>query len=671
MRKVLILSVLFFFVLLLNSFSQNKPPVAVNDTVYGFPGYTYSVNLLKNDFDPDGDSIYISYSPSFTKINDSLWEFIVQQSSMHFYKNSVRIPYRIKDKQGALGFGAVIFITKAPLIIDSININNINALINPFGNHFWDFNKSRFEIPKGSGKSAVFNHTLWIGGLDQAGQLHLAAERYRQVGMDFFTGPISSLYDSSYYLKYNRVWKIDKSAITFHINNWQKPGYKAIEVIEKWPAHGRTEYNESARIAPFFDKDENGIYNPYAGDYPLIYGDQEVYFIFNDARLQHTESKGDSLGIEIHGMAYAFNNPADSLLNNTIFMHYDIFNRSSNNYDSTYIGLFTDFDLGYANDDYIGCDVTRGLMYAYNGLSIDGNGQQWAYGANPPVMGMKVIAGPYLAPDGLDNPDGNCDYSLNGLNFGDNIVDNERMGMTNFSYFNNVGAAFMSAPNEDTEYYNLMRGIWRDGTHMIFGGNAHISAGGVGPECKFMFPDMSDTMCNWGTSGILPNGGYNQNGLFWTEQTAGNPPYDIKGVASMGPFTFKSGESQPLDYCFTFARDYSNDTSASIKLLKSRCDIMDQMISANKIINLPATYYGYNETLVPSKIVFYPNPASQYIVVLNPGLKMIPYEIFNSNGQIVKKGNLQPDKNTIYLSDLKSGFYFLHSNASYGRIIKY
>jgi hypothetical protein len=66
-------------------------------------------------------------------------------------------------------------------------------------------------------------------------------------------------------------------------------------------------------------------------------------------------------------MAYGYDRPDDSTLNNTLFMHYDIINRSDNNYHDTYLGLFADFDLGFALDDNIASDVTNGMMYCYNG----------------------------------------------------------------------------------------------------------------------------------------------------------------------------------------------------------------------------------------------------------------------------------------------------------------
>jgi hypothetical protein len=74
----------------------------------------------------------------------------------------------------------------------NLDINNVRALINAPGDLFWDFVNPRFEVPKASGKHTIYAGNLWIGGLDTAGQLHLAAQTYRQNGTDFFQGPVSS-----------------------------------------------------------------------------------------------------------------------------------------------------------------------------------------------------------------------------------------------------------------------------------------------------------------------------------------------------------------------------------------------------------------------------------------------------------------------------------------------
>jgi len=92
------------------------------------------------------------------------------------------------------------------------------------------------------------------------------------------------------------------------------------------------------------------------------------------------------LGVEILGMAYAYNLP-DSALQNTIFLSYDIKNKSVQTYHDFYFGYFIDYDLGYAED----CDTMLNLSYVYNGNEIDGSGQPWAYGANPPVQGTVFL----------------------------------------------------------------------------------------------------------------------------------------------------------------------------------------------------------------------------------------------------------------------------------------
>ena len=114
-------------------------------------------------------------------------------------------------------------------------------------------------------------------------------------------------------------------------------------------------------MAPFSDRNGDGIYNPFEGDYPEIRGDQALFFIFNDDRGPHLESTGKKLKIEIHGMAYAFDLPGDSAFKNTVFLNYKIFNRSQNTYDSTLFGIYTDIDLGYFGDDYVLCDVERNM----------------------------------------------------------------------------------------------------------------------------------------------------------------------------------------------------------------------------------------------------------------------------------------------------------------------
>ena len=409
---------------------------------------------------------------------------------------------------------------------------------------------STWEVPAGSGKQTIFQHALWFGGLDADDGLHLAAYRYGQGpningGQDYWSGPLKTSDGSIDWMtsiKYHHIWNLTRAEIEQFVANHGNAGYQIPEDILTWPAHGEEGYAEN--LAPFVDVNGDGHYNPADGDHPDIKGDQCLFFIFNDAFKSHTESGGVPIKLEVHAMVYAFDAPNDEAMNNTVFVNYKFYNRSTNDYHDTYLGLWTDWDLGYGWDDYVGCDVQRNSCFAYNGTAIDGDGQPWTYGDNPPVQVVTVLNG----PDGL--------------------------GMTGFMYHYNSDAD-NGDPRIAEHYYLYMKGCWRNGQHMLYGSNAfgihetiwegdepvEINYDPVGPECNYMFPGDSDPD-NIGTGGIAPNGGYNTNGKYWTEEECFenysdlnpegeyNPfePNDRRGLASVGPFDFPAGSMKELDY---------------------------------------------------------------------------------------------------------------------------
>ncbi len=561
---------------------------------------------------------------------------------------------------------------------DYLDINNINARINANANHFWDSQNItlNFEVPKNSGKHTIFNNTFWIGGFDDSNELHLSAEIYMQTGNDFTTGPLSvcgaALTDPATIAAWNRIWSVTTAEIDSFLYCFNHPsscvGYVIPNSIMEWPAHGDTTLSQSFNLAPFIDVDNDGVYNPLNGDYPDIRGDKALFFIFNDNGIPNTESGGNPLGIEVHAMAYAFDCPQDEAFDHTIFMHYKIFNRSNKNYSNTYIGLYTDLSLGDPYDDYIASDVSRGSYYAYNGREIDGDGAPHHYGLLPPAQAVTILAGPYKDADGLDNPKydslGNqlCDESINGFNFGDGIIDNERLGMTGFVYFGPMGSGVtppMYIPETAPEYYNYLVGLWRDSTNILYGGNGHYTTGAYGPACRFMYPGDSDT-CNWGTGGLPPNGP-----VYWTEETAGNQPFDRRGFGSSGPFTFEAGTMQELDFAFVFGRT-TDTTISSVEIMKNNIDVIKQAFVDNMTPCGTGIYTGSHIHKKENiSIVLYPNPASETITIdLNiereENLILNVYDIWGRHRMSYDKKRLNSGNNSIKLekNQLENGLYF-------------
>jgi hypothetical protein len=520
-----------------------------------------------------------------------------------------------------------------------LDINNVRARINTGGDMWWDLPGgigAQYYIPKSGTATSMFSGSLWIGGLDINNQLKLAAIRYRQVGNDYWPGPLTTdgtaAVDQETCAKYDQHYLITRLEVDEFLQWWNSdnkaedfPGYSIPKSILDWPAHGDVAKLHSYYLAPFRDVDGDYEYDPNNGDYPyydienelcpinfagdpnyipartmeedlteykvplvgsilvdqVIKGDQTLWWVFNDKGNTHTETQGSPIGMEVRAQAFAF--ATNDEINNMTFYSYEVINRSTFELTNTYFCPWVDTDLGHAWDDYVGCDVLRGLGYCYNGVAIDGSGEVEAYGSQPPAIGVDFFQGPYIDPDGYDNPGftGDCNLltqgnnfeidqmAINGVNFGNGIIDDERFGMRRFVYHNNTSSnPATTDPGVATEYYNFLRGIWKDNTPMYYGGTAHISdPAAVGPICEFMFPGDSDP-CNWGTRFQPPNGGYNQNGKYWTEEESGNEPGDRRFMQSAGPFTLKPGAVNYITVGIPWARAASGGPWASVELLR-------------------------------------------------------------------------------------------------------
>ena len=66
-----------------------------------------------------------------------------------------------------------------------LNVNNVRTTILAGGDMWWDLDNGKYEIPNGGGKHSMFAGALWIGGLDDQGNLKVAGMTYRQDGNDF------------------------------------------------------------------------------------------------------------------------------------------------------------------------------------------------------------------------------------------------------------------------------------------------------------------------------------------------------------------------------------------------------------------------------------------------------------------------------------------------------
>ena len=476
-----------------------------------------------------------------------------------------------------------------------LDINNVRCPIWINGDMWWDLaGNALYEIPIGSGKHSLFAGAIWIGGKEAGSQnLKVAAQTYRQSGSDFWPGPIDKVTTDitpDQCLKYDQHFKITFAEVKEFHRNYQGANpdvnYPIPDVIKNWPANGDPAFNQEAVLAPFFDSNTDNVYDINNGDYPaynvdgslnpcdknLLLGDQTIWWVFNDVGNIHGETESQyPVKVEIQAQAFGFN--TNDEINNMTFYRYKIINRATTDLDETYFGAWVDPDLGNYLDDYVGCDVERGLGFCYNGDADDDGAL--GYGLNPPAVGVDFFEGPTAdSADGIDNNR-------------NQIVDEpgEQIIMSKFVYYNNDNTNYGN-PINAVQYYNYLRGIWKDGSPLVYGGNGYQTAGAV--QCNFMFPGNSDDTYWYGTNGV-------PQAYTWTESTplgpnsVPNEPSDRRFLQTAGPFTLKPGAVNYITTGVVWARTSSGGPEASIKLLKL-ADVKAQNLfeSCFKVINGPS-----------------------------------------------------------------------------------
>jgi hypothetical protein len=527
---------------------------------------------------------------------------------------------------------------------NDLDINQVRCGIHNNASLHWDLiATAKYEVPKGSGKNSVFGSGFWIGGLDSIDNLHMAAQTYRQSGDDFWPGPLDTVaatIDPATVAQYDSLWKINKSTIDefidqFNAGNVANGSYLVPGIIMSWPAQGSGNYSKS--LAPFIDHNADGVYNPMDGDYPDIKGDQMIWWVMNDNANPHGETNGVSFGLEVHASAYAYNclNIPDSneAVNYTTFYSFNLINRSDTDYHDVYVGMYVDVDLGNYLDDYIGCDVENDFGFAYNG--DDNDEGITGYGINPPMQSVSVLKGPLAEPnDSIDN-------NHNG------VIDeaNEHCMMNHFMYYNNNNDPVTGNPEPAQEYYNYIRSIWRNGNHLLYGGNGHGGGNGwtVAPTDYFMPGNPYDTG--------------------WTEVAAGNLPDDRRMLLSSGPFSLPKGEARTIDYAYIYTRDESAPNGLNTSFAKNMADVkrIKRWFDTDSFPCNNSTV-GINDPEQILEFSIYPNPATDQLNVIRNSINVTAtLEIYNMLGEKISSYNFSAGRKEIMIktSNLSRGIYFV------------
>jgi hypothetical protein len=447
-------------------------------------------------------------------------------------------------------------------LVTQLDVNNISADISSGSDLFWDFTNSGFEVPKGGGTHSAYVGNLWIGGIDNGGNLRMAAQTYRQNGTDYIPGPLDTVtgLPATPASAWNKSWKLTRVQVQNHIANYSNVGYVVPAAIADWPGYNA---GLNRNLAPFFDFNSNGIYDPANGDYPVMMGDMMVYSIFNDVK-QHTESGCAPLSVEVHRMFWAYSLPSNPALNNTIFCRYVIKNHSQNTYSNVITSLWTDFDIGDYIDDYVGSHLGLDMVYGYNGDAIDGS-PPIGYGSNPPALGVYFLNAGLLASD----------------------------------VFGLTSTPPGSYPTTCNAFRNYAMGLWDNGSPITYGAYGLSPSN---PATTYMFPGNTNP-------NLFPTYGA------WSEYLSGNVPGDRNMLGSIGHGTMLPGGVISFDAAYTWSRASSGGQMASVNQLFADAG---QIIILYNNGTVTGTITDIAENpLEKDQFLAYPNPAKDEIHLLS------------------------------------------------------
>jgi hypothetical protein len=379
-------------------------------------------------------------------------------------------------------------------------------------------NSPGLEWPKGSGKFAGFTAGLSIGcGIN--GQ-------YAQV-MASYKGE----YAPGHFLA-NRTWETNEDFKMYMVkagdNGSFNPDYA------NW-------YKMIPYGAPYKDVNNNHQYDDGIDIPGMPNSGQTIFECMGDGDTT-MRSPGEGFGggitspilhAEIHFTAWSYVSPG---LEDLQFINWVVVNKGSARWDSTFMGVVVDPDLGNPDDDYIGCDTTLKLGFCYNGTTSDGTGSGNTYGANPPAFGMDYFKSPV------------------------NRTTGDTIGLTSFVFFTNTGGnppPCESDPNgEPVPAYHMLQGLKKDRTPFMDPTQTPAK------RTKFCYPGNPETQTGWTEAkGSMKN----CNGDTTGTVVIPNPPADRRFIFNSGALNFNvnPGDTQTIVLAQFVARGASNLNSVT------------------------------------------------------------------------------------------------------------
>lgn len=341
-----------------------------------------------------------------------------------------------------------------------IDRNNVRSWLSNTGELFSN-GQGGFMIKDADEKdlgSTIFISKLWFGTSEE--NVSIADYNTTHIG-----GPVD--YDSDF----DRVWKIAGGDIKNLIDDFAdgKIDQPIPNEILTYPGKGNPYYGgklANKEYAPFKDLDQDGVYNPNKGDYPII-GEDLADIIPSELMFTIThDNQNTGVGVEFTTTMYSLRCDEEPALEHAVFTRHT-FRMTKANYDNFHYSIFYDQDIGCHDDDFIGTHEETQSLYAYNADNEDG--------------GSNVT----------------CETQFDHVPVQGSTFLNQTM--VGSMYFMNSGGGTIqpgiTEPNFPDEFFQLMNSIWKDGTPLTKGGIGYDESSE--DVTKIVFPGNPNNNGEW------------------------------------------------------------------------------------------------------------------------------------------------------------------------------
>jgi len=254
----------------------------------------------------------------------------------------------------------------------------------------WGFTSTAImDVPDSILVSSGFAKFLWLMGIRDDVPVQRSVHDYRQEGKQFVAGVLEAdgMPYSGNATYFDRIWKVRGDDVRNVINLYQDGSLTIDDIpadILTWPAMGNPYFIDSMqsilvnqKLAPFVDINDDGAYDPLAGDYPVPLQEKSMFipheFTFH---CFHDVTPRDStdyppLHVQLAHIAVLTNCSDYSDLSSSVYHRLELKETHTESIDQIRFGIYDDEDIGEAWEDIAGFNLQANASYSFGGGEPD------------------------------------------------------------------------------------------------------------------------------------------------------------------------------------------------------------------------------------------------------------------------------------------------------------